>query len=287
MPAQGAGAVCPDTEDSKECGTYVCPEAPPAATSATQMAPLPSASTSSPPPQAVGVPSSVPVAGSSPTLLVMDAPSASIPKTAAQVESFVGVVYLAIAAPAEALSPSGLAEVRSQLSRHLAQFDARIGDADIALNVLAGSVVLRVALSGDSIDGKKLAKQLEADVASGRLSILVLGYACLALCPPEPQIRQPPLMRTRARTHRSASLHCHRPTPPTPPPPSLPSNKLKEMLRASLQRNDLWHLDPLRADYIAPDQFPIKVSNRYTIECSHATPRVERAHLATNLAAYK
>ena len=74
---------------------------------------------------------------------------------------------------------------------------------------------------------------------------------------------------------------------PTPPPPSLPSNKLKEMLRASLQRNDLWHLDPLRADYIAPDQFPIKVSNRYTIECSHATPRVERAHLATNLAAYK
>ena len=87
-----------------------------------------------------------------------------------------GVAYLAIAAPAEALSPSSLAEVRSQLSRHLTQFDTRIRDANIALNVLAGSVVLRVTLSGDSIDGKKLAKQLEADVSSGRLSIFVIGY---------------------------------------------------------------------------------------------------------------
>jgi len=171
--------VCPETEDSKECGTYVCPEAPPAATSATQMAPLPSAGTSTPP-QVVGVPSSVPVAGSSPTVLVTDAPTASLPKTAAQasapVESPVGVLYLAIAAPPEALSPSGLAEVRSQLARHLSQFDTRIGDANIAVNVLAGSVVLRVALSGDSIDGKKLAKELEADVSAGRLSSVVVGY---------------------------------------------------------------------------------------------------------------
>jgi hypothetical protein len=148
--------------------------------SAMQTAPLPSAGTSTPPPQAVGIPSSVPVAGSSPPLIVTDTPSASLPKTAAQasapVESSVGVVDLAIAAPAEALSPSGLAEVRSQLSLHLAQFDARIGDANIALNVLAGSVVLRVTLSGDSIDGKRLAKQLEADVSSGRLSIFVIGY---------------------------------------------------------------------------------------------------------------
>jgi hypothetical protein len=88
----------------------------------------------------------------------------------------VGVVYLAIAAPAEALSPSGLAEVRSQLARHLSQLDTRIGDANIALNVLAGSVVLRVSLSGDSIDGKKLANELEADVSAGRLSSLVVGY---------------------------------------------------------------------------------------------------------------
>jgi hypothetical protein len=88
----------------------------------------------------------------------------------------VGVAYLAIAAPAEALSPSSLAEVRSQLSRHLAQFDARIGDANIALNVLAGSVILAVALSGDGIDGKRLANQLEEDVSSGRLSILIVGY---------------------------------------------------------------------------------------------------------------
>jgi hypothetical protein len=118
----------------------------------------------------------MPVAGSNPTLLVTDAPSASLPKTAAQVESSVGVMYLAIAAPAEALSPSGLAEVRSQLSRHLAQFDTRTGDAHIALNVLAGSVVLQVTLSGDSIDGKKLAKLLEADVSLGRLSNFVVGY---------------------------------------------------------------------------------------------------------------
>ena len=147
--------------------------------SAAQTAQLPSADSSAPPPQVVGVPSSVPVAGSSPTLLVTDAPSASLPNTAAQasapVES-VGLVFLAIAAPAEALSPSGLAEVRSQLSRHLVQFDTRIGDANIALNVLAGSVVLAVALSGDGIDGKTLANQLEEDVSSGRLSILIVGY---------------------------------------------------------------------------------------------------------------
>ena len=67
-------------------------------------------------------------------------------------------------------------EEQARASRHLAQFDARIGDANIALNVLAGSVVLRVALSGDSIDGKKLAKELEADVSAGRLSSVVVGY---------------------------------------------------------------------------------------------------------------
>ena len=154
----------------------------------------------------------MPVAGSSPTSLVTDAPSASLPKTAASapVESSVGVLYLAIAAPAEALSPSGLAEVRSQLSRHLAQFDTRIGDANIALNVLAGSVVVRVALSGDSIDGKKLAKQLEADVSSGRLSIFVVGYACLVLCPSSPK---PDNRHTHMHTHLSASVHRLRPHP--------------------------------------------------------------------------
>jgi hypothetical protein len=58
----------------------------------------------------------------------------------------------------------------------LVQFDTRIGDANIALNVLAGSVVLAVALAGDGIDGKRLANQLEEDVSSGRLSILIVGY---------------------------------------------------------------------------------------------------------------
>ena len=177
MPAQGARAVCPDTDDYKECAAYACPEAPATETSAMQTA-LPSAGLPSPAPRADGVPL---VAGSSPTLLVTDAsPAASLPKMTAPVfapvESNVGELYLAIAAPAEALSPSGLAEVRSQLARHLSQFDTRIGDANIALNVLAGSVVLRVALSGDSIDGKKLAKELEADVLAGRLSSLVIGY---------------------------------------------------------------------------------------------------------------
>ena len=178
MPAQ-VGVVCPDTEDYRLCGIGICPEAPPAATSATQTAPLPSAGTS-PLPQAVGVPSTIYVAGTSPTSLVTDASSSSLPKTAAPVaapvESSLGVLFLAISAPAEALSPSGLAEIRSQLARHLLQYDTRIDNASIALNVLAGSIMLRVALSGDNVDGKKLARQLEADVSSGRLSNVVVGY---------------------------------------------------------------------------------------------------------------
>jgi hypothetical protein len=38
------------------------------------------------------------------------------------------------------------------------------------------------------------------------------------------------------------------------------------MLRASLQRNDLWHVDLLGADYIAPDHLSVSISIRYTIE---------------------
>ena len=152
-----------------------------------------------------------------------------------------GVLYLAIAAPAEALSPSGLAEVRSQLARHLSHFDTRIGEANIALNVLAGSVVLRVALSGDSIDGKKLAKQLEADVASGRLSSVVVGYV-LAELPASPL------------------------PPPPPPPPVAQRQTRRRMPCASLQRNDLWHVDLLGADYIAPHHLSVSASIRYTIE---------------------
>jgi hypothetical protein len=244
--------VCPDTEDYKECAAYECPEAPAAGTSAMQTA-LPSAGMpSSPAPQVDGV---ALIAGSSPTALVADAspsallpdasPSASLPKTpapvSAPVESDVGLLYLGIAAPAEALSPSGLAEVRSQLARHLSQLDTRIGEANIALTVLAGSVVLRVALSGGSIDGKKLAKQLEADVLAGRLSSVVVGYA-LAELPSSPL-----------------------PPPPRPSPVAQRQTR-RRMLRASLQRNDLWHVDLLGTDYIAPDHLSVSVSIRYTIE---------------------
>ena len=151
-----------------------------------------------------------------------------------------GVVYLAIAAPAEALSSSGLAEVRSQLARHLSQFDTRIGDANIALNMLAGSVVLRVTLSGDGIDGTKLARQLEADVSAGRLSSVVVGYV-------PAELPSSPL-----------------PSPPRPSPVAQRQSS-KRMLRASLQRNDLWHVDLLGVDYIASDHLSVRISIRYTI----------------------
>jgi hypothetical protein len=37
------------------------------------------------------------------------------------------------------------------------------------------------------------------------------------------------------------------------------------MLLALLQRNDLWHVDLLGADYIAPDHLSVSISIRYTI----------------------
>jgi hypothetical protein len=37
------------------------------------------------------------------------------------------------------------------------------------------------------------------------------------------------------------------------------------MLRASLQRNDLWHVDLLGTDYIAPDHLSVSISIRCTI----------------------
>ena len=60
-----------------------------------------------------------------------------------------------------------------------------------------------------------------------------------------------------------SSLHPHRPRPRPP----LPNDKLaEEVLCASLQRNDLWHVDLLGANYIAPDHLSVSVSIIYTIE---------------------
>jgi hypothetical protein len=64
-----------------------------------------------------------------------------------------------------------LDQIRSQLAQHLA-----VGKANIALNMLSGSVVLQVILSGERVDGARFAQQLETDVTSGRLSTVVVGY---------------------------------------------------------------------------------------------------------------
>jgi hypothetical protein len=83
----------------------------------------------------------------------------------------VGEIYLAIGVSAESLTPSGLDQIRSQLAQHLG-----VSKANIALNMLSGSVVLQVTLSGERVDGARLAKQLETDVTAGRLSGVVVGY---------------------------------------------------------------------------------------------------------------
>jgi hypothetical protein len=83
----------------------------------------------------------------------------------------VGEVYLAITAAAESLTSSALDQIRSQLAKHLA-----VSEAIIKLNMLSGSVILQVTLSGERVDGARLAQQLETDVTAGRLSNVVVGY---------------------------------------------------------------------------------------------------------------
>jgi len=83
----------------------------------------------------------------------------------------VGEIYLAIGVSAEFLTPSGLDQIRSQLAQHLG-----VSKANIALNMLSGSVILQVTLSGERVDGARLAQQLETDVTGGRLSGVVVGY---------------------------------------------------------------------------------------------------------------
>ncbi len=82
----------------------------------------------------------------------------------------VGEIYLAIAAAAEAVTSSGLDQIRSQLAQHLA-----VSEAVIKLNLFSGSVILQVTFSGERVDGARLAQQLETDVTAGRLSNVVVG----------------------------------------------------------------------------------------------------------------
>ncbi len=83
----------------------------------------------------------------------------------------VGEIYLAIAAAAEAVTSSGLDQIRSQLAQHLA-----VSEAVIKLNLFSGSVIVQVTFSGERVDGARLAQQLETDVTAGRLSNVVVGY---------------------------------------------------------------------------------------------------------------
>jgi hypothetical protein len=83
----------------------------------------------------------------------------------------VGEMYLAITAAAEALTPSGLDQIRSQLAQHLG-----VSEANVALNMFSGSVILQVTVSGERVDGERLARQLETEVTAGRLSSVVVGY---------------------------------------------------------------------------------------------------------------
>jgi len=61
--------------------------------------------------------------------------------------------------------------------------------ANMVLNIFSGSVILQVALSGEGIDGARLAKQLEDDITLGRLSSVAVGctppdtnFVCWLVC---------------------------------------------------------------------------------------------------------
>jgi hypothetical protein len=90
----------------------------------------------------------------------------------------VGEMYLTIPSTPDQMTASTLAQVRGQLAQHLSPYTyAKISAANVALVVLAGSVVLRVTLSGENLDGNALAKVLEQDIRDRRLDSLVIGCA--------------------------------------------------------------------------------------------------------------
>jgi hypothetical protein len=99
------------------------------------------------------------------------------------VATTVGTAYLALATAADSLTSSAVAQIRLQLFQHLSQYSqyyssARLSEANFAVNVLAGSVVLEVIISGENVDGAAIARQLESDVASGLLKTSI-GYVPL------------------------------------------------------------------------------------------------------------
>ena len=98
------------------------------------------------------------------------------------VATTVGTAYLALATAADSLTSSAVAQIQSQLVQHLSRYSrysfARLREANFAVNVLAGSVVLEVIISGENVDGAAIARQLESDVASGLLKTSI-GYVPL------------------------------------------------------------------------------------------------------------
>ena len=93
-----------------------------------------------------------------------------------------GVAYLAVDTALESVPPSAVAQVRSQVREHLSQYSqyysAGLRDAHFALNVMSGSVVIEVTVSGEQVDGATLARLLESDVGTRRLKMtLAIGYA--------------------------------------------------------------------------------------------------------------
>jgi hypothetical protein len=58
--------------------------------------------------------------------------------TALPIATTVGVVFLAIAAAAELLTPTGLTQIQSQLAQNLG-----MSKANMVLNIISGSVILQ------------------------------------------------------------------------------------------------------------------------------------------------
>jgi hypothetical protein len=100
------------------------------------------------------------------------------------VATTVGTAYLALATAADSLTSSAVAQILLQLVLHLSQYSqyssARLSEANFAVNVLAGSVVLEVIISGENVDGAAIARQLESDVASGLFKTMI-GYVPLVV----------------------------------------------------------------------------------------------------------
>jgi hypothetical protein len=90
--------------------------------------------------------------------------------------STVGEMYLTIPSTPDQMTASTLAQVRGQLAQYLSTY-TYVSAANVALVVLAGSVVVRVTLSGENLDGNALAKVLEQDIRDRRLDSLVIGCA--------------------------------------------------------------------------------------------------------------